>query len=138
MFDYRDHLGQPFIELGKNESIERDTAVEQQRERASRNVGEMFLVPGMQHCAGGTIATSTYDSVAEMERWLDTGRAPERIEASHVENGVVTRTRPLCAHPNVAKYKPPGSAASTFNINDSYYFGCVDPTGKSAKAVTQE
>ena len=99
----------------------------------------LFLVPGMQHCGGGTIATDTFDSLGEMERWLDTGRAPDRIEASKLTNGVVTRTRPLCAHPNVAKYKPPGSAASTFNINDTFYFGCVDPvTGKAANAETAE
>jgi len=99
----------------------------------------LFLVPGMQHCAGGTIATDTFDSLGEMERWLDTGRAPDRIEAAKLTSGVVTRTRPLCAHPNVAKYRPPGSAASTWNINDSFYFGCVDPsTGKAVEAKTPQ
>ena len=87
----------------------------------------LFFIPGMQHCGGGTIATSTYDALAEIEQWLDTGRAPDRIESSHVESGVVTRTRPLCAHPKVASYKPPGSAAATWSINDSFYFACVDP-----------
>lgn len=87
----------------------------------------LFMVPGMQHCGGGTIATSTYDALAAMERWLDTGVAPDRIEAAHLESGVVTRTRPLCAHPNVARYKPPARAAATFNINDSFYFGCAVP-----------
>jgi len=116
-------------------------------EAVGRKLGEqrrnafarLYLVPGMQHCAGGTIATDTFDSLGEMERWLDTGRAPDRIEAAKLTSGVVTRTRPLCAHPNVAKYRPPGSAASTWNINDSFYFGCVDPsTGKAVEAKTPQ
>lgn len=43
----------------------------------------LFLIPGMQHCGGGTIATDTFDSLGEMEKWLDGGPAPDRIEASH-------------------------------------------------------
>ena len=69
----------------------------------------------------------TFDSLAEMEQWLDTGRAPDRIEAALLQSGVVTRTRPLCAHPNVTRYKAPANATATFDLNNSFYFGCVDP-----------
>jgi feruloyl esterase len=75
----------------------------------------LFLVPGMQHCGGGTNATSTYDALGVMEKWLDTGKAPDVMEASYVESGVKLRTRPLCAHPKVIRFA-------------AYNFFCVDPS----------
>ena len=49
------------------------------------------------------------------------GKAPERIVASHLTNGVVDRTRPLCPYPQVASYKGSG------NINDAANFVCRTP-----------
>jgi len=87
----------------------------------------LFMVPGMQHCSGGTNATDSFDPIAELERWLDTGKAPNVMLASKVVGGVVTRTRPLCAYPKLAHYNPPASAASVFGVDDAFYFSCVDP-----------
>ena len=87
----------------------------------------VFMVPGMTHCSGGTATTDTFDTNAAMERWLDTKIAPDVIDASKVVGGVVTRTRPLCAYPTYARYRPPAAAASTFGIEDAFYFSCVAP-----------
>ena len=45
------------------------------------------------------------------------GIAPEEIIASRVTDGMVTRTRPICAYPQVARYAGSGSiddAANSF------------------------
>jgi hypothetical protein len=65
----------------------------------------LFLAPGMTHCGGGAGATDVWNSSAEMEKWLDTGTAPEQIEAVKRVEGRVVRKRPLCAYPRYAAYK---------------------------------
>lgn len=77
----------------------------------------LFMVPGMGHCGGGQ-GTSTFDMVAALDTWVTKGQAPESIPASRVNNGVVDRTRPLCAYPKRAVYKGSGS------IDDATSFEC--------------
>ena len=64
----------------------------------------LFLVPGMGHCSGGP-GTDTFDGMGALERGVEHGKAPEKIIASHLTNGVVDKTRPLCPFPKVAVYK---------------------------------
>ena len=81
---------------------------------AARRQTRLFAVPGMNHCAGGP-GCDTFDKLAVMDRWATGGTAPERILSTRVENGTVTRTRPLCAYPLLARYAgkgDPGDAAS--------------------------
>jgi feruloyl esterase len=73
------------------------------------------MVPGMAHCGGGD-GTSTFDMLTALEQWVDTGKAPDRIEASRVRNGQTDRTRPLCPYPQVASYKGSGSTDDTANF----------------------
>ena len=80
----------------------------------------LFLVPGMQHCGGGPGATS-FDGVTALEQWVEDGVAPERIVASHLLNGVVDRTRPLCPYPQAAVYSGRGS------VSDAASFACRLP-----------
>jgi len=47
--------------------------------------------------------------MAAMEQWMRTSVAPARIEASHLTNGVVDRTRPLCPFGEVATWNRTGS-----------------------------
>ena len=57
-------------------------------------------------------------------RWScgrEDGKAPEIVIASHATDGKVDRTRPLCAYPEVAKYKGSGST------DDAANFACVKP-----------
>jgi feruloyl esterase len=75
----------------------------------------LFMVPGMAHCGGGD-GTSTFDMLTALEQWVDTGKAPDRIEASRVRNGQTDRTRPLCPYPQTANYKGSGSTDDTANF----------------------
>ena len=76
----------------------------------------LFMVPGMAHCGGGD-GTSTFDMLAALEQWVDTGKAPDRIEASRVRNGQTDRTRPLCPYPQVAVYNGSGSTDESANFS---------------------
>jgi hypothetical protein len=80
----------------------------------------LFMVPGMFHCGGG-VGTSVFDAATPVVKWVEAGKAPERIEASRVVAGKVVRTRPLCTYPQVARYKGSGS------IDESANFTCVKP-----------
>ena len=75
----------------------------------------LFLVPGMGHCGGGE-GPNSFDAVSTLEQWVEKGKAPEQMIASHVTNGTVDRTRPLCPYPQVATWKGAGStdAAGSF------------------------
>ena len=70
----------------------------------------LFLIPGMTHCGGGAAATDFWDSNAAMEKWLDTGVPPDRIEAVKIVDGNIVRRRPLCAHPRIALYTGPSGS----------------------------
>jgi feruloyl esterase len=85
----------------------------------TRDFYRLFMVPGMAHCRGGP-GTSEFDEQKAIEAWVERGIAPDRIEASHLENGVVTRTRPLCPYPQTAQYDGTG------DTNDTTNFVCAD------------
>jgi feruloyl esterase len=80
----------------------------------------LFMVPGMAHCAGGE-GTSSFDALSAVEQWVENGKAPNEIIASHLSAGVADRTRPLCVYPQVAQYKGTGS------IDDAANFVCRAP-----------
>ena len=77
----------------------------------------LFMVPGMFHCGGGP-GPSTVDWFTPLQTWVEKGDAPSTILARHVDQGKVTRTRPLCAYPETARYKGSGS------IDDAANFTC--------------
>ena len=88
-------------------------------QRLTRNSGgpeataawaRLFLVPGMNHCAGGP-ATDSFDGLAAIVNWVEKGAAPSRIEASARpgSSSFAGRTRPLCAFPAYARYAGTGS-----------------------------
>lgn len=72
----------------------------------------LFLVPGMNHCAGGP-ATDRFDMLAALENWVEKGTAPDAVRATvnAADPDVVaagwpaTRSRPLCAYPKQAMLK---------------------------------
>lgn len=93
----------------------------------------LFMVPGMQHCGGGSGANdfgqggvaqgSPKNNIsAALEQWVEQGIAPEEIIARRFKPGaspaVAEKTRPLCAYPNVAVYKGSG------DTNDAANFTC--------------
>lgn len=80
----------------------------------------LFLLPGVGHCRGGD-GPDTFDGMGALSSWVLGGPAPDRIVAQRVRNGQVDRTRPLCAYPQVARYKGSGST------DDATNFTCVSP-----------
>jgi feruloyl esterase len=86
----------------------------------TKDFARLFMVPGMFHCGGG-IGTSVFDAATPLVNWVEAAQAPQRIEASRVVSGKVIRTRPLCAYPQVARYKDGGS------IDESANFICMNP-----------
>ena len=77
----------------------------------------LFLAPGMGHCSGGE-GPNTFDMVSALEQWVEAGKAPDQIEASHATGGKIDRTRPLCPYPQVAVYTGSGS------IDEASRFAC--------------
>jgi feruloyl esterase len=77
----------------------------------------MFLVPGMGHCGGGD-GPNVFDTLTILDEWVENGKAPDQMIASHSTAGKVDRTRPLCAYPKVAAYRGSGS------IDDAANFVC--------------
>jgi tannase/feruloyl esterase len=75
----------------------------------------LFMAPGMAHCGGGD-GPNTFDMVGALEQWVELGKAPDRVIASHAANGVVDRTRPLCPYPQVAAYKGSGPTDDAANF----------------------
>ena len=73
------------------------------------------MAPGMGHCGGGE-GPNTFDMVGALEQWVEHGRAPDQIVASHSTSGAVDRTRPLCPYPQVAVYTGTGSIDEAANF----------------------
>jgi feruloyl esterase len=85
----------------------------------------LFLLPGVGHCGGGP-GPDQADFLGALERWRESGAAPDQIRASHVTNNRVDMTRPLCPYPQVALYKGAGST------NDAANFVCKVPARVNA------
>lgn len=90
----------------------------------AHRVGEfarLFMAPGVEHCLGGP-DTNTFDMFGALVNWVEHGSAPDRVIVSKVENGQVTRTRPLCAYPQVARYDGKGdpNTAASFDCEPTF------------------
>jgi len=84
----------------------------------------LFLAPGMGHCSGGE-GPNVFDKIGSLEHWVEQGRAPDALLASHLTDGRIDRTRPLCPYPQVAKYKGTGGT------DDAANFMCAAPMVKA-------
>ena len=82
----------------------------------------VFLMPGVGHCGGG-VGPDQADFLGAMERWRESGIAPEQITATRTagRGGQTPMSRPLCPHPLVARYTGSGST------NEAGNFRCVQP-----------
>jgi feruloyl esterase len=77
----------------------------------------LFMIPGMNHCRGGD-GTDKFDGIATLSQWIENGKAPDQITASHQNAAKKTdRTRPLCPYPQVATYKGSGSTDDAANFS---------------------
>ena len=99
----------------------------------------LYLVPGMQHCAGGPGANSfgQYGALADpqhdvrvaLEQWVEKGLAPDKIIATKFVNDSdhsqgVKMTRPLCPYPLSARYRGVGKS------NESGNFDCLESASR--------
>ena len=80
----------------------------------------LYMVPGMGHCSGGE-GPDTFDKIGVLEQWVEHGKPPASIVASHQTAGRIDRTRPLCPYPATARYNGTGSidAAENFTCTSS-------------------
>jgi hypothetical protein len=93
----------------------------------------LYMVPGMQHCAGGAGAdvlgqSGTWPADAQknartaLETWVEKGTAPGVIIATKTAGnapgaaGDAVMTRPLCPYPQAAQYKGSGDANRAENF----------------------
>jgi feruloyl esterase len=102
------------------ENYSRIVAANGGKDKSSNSV-RLFMVPGMGHCGGGE-GPNVFDKMEVITKWVEEGKAPDRIVAAHKgADGAVDRTRPLCPYPQVAKYKGSGS------IDKAENFSCAAP-----------
>jgi len=80
-----------------------------------KNNFRLFMAPGMAHCGGGE-GPNDFDKIGSLEQWVEQGKAPDTIVASHSKSGAVDRTRPLCPYPQVPTYKGSGSIDEAANF----------------------
>jgi tannase/feruloyl esterase len=99
--------------------VEYYEAVVQQMGPAAREFFKLYMMPGVFHCSGG-VGPACFDPLALVIPWVEKGKAPGTIVAQQREGAKVIRTRPLCAYPQVAKYRGEGSP------DDAASFQCAD------------
>jgi pimeloyl-ACP methyl ester carboxylesterase len=77
----------------------------------------LFMLPGVAHCAGGH-GPDNIDYVAVLDRWTESGVAPEQLVATKYDSQFragaglparALRTRPVCAWPKTARYLGSGA-----------------------------
>ena len=71
-----------------------------------REWSRLFLVPGMVHCAGGSMTTDAFDLLTALVDWVERGIAPDAVVATR--RAAPQLTRPLCAYPRYAHYTGKG------------------------------
>ena len=77
----------------------------------------LYLVPGLGHGAG--VFNASWDSVAALDAWRETGVAPSNQVAADSNAATLGRTRPLCEYGTWPKYKGTG------DINSAVSFACM-------------
>ena len=87
-----------------------------------------FPVAGMGHCGGGP-GPSTFDALGALEQWVERGVAPAHLVGSRTANGATVQTRPICAYPQVAKYRGTGSRDTAAS------FTCAAPVPVPGRAT---
>lgn len=99
----------------------------------------LFMVPGLQHCfmgpgpnsfgqiSSGPQGDPEHDVLSAVERWVETGVAPQKVIATKYVNDLdpsqgIKMRRPLCPYPQVARYNGTGDK------DDAANFACTDNT----------
>jgi feruloyl esterase len=99
----------------------------------------LFLIPGMNHCSGGSYALDRFDPLTTIVNWVEEDTPPDsmiagnsfNISSNPVSGGALPpgRTRPLCPYPEFAQYMGTGSSEDAAN------FTCVEPAPDDVVAL---
>ena len=86
----------------------------------------LFMVPAMGHCGvepeGPGITATGFDPLTALERWVEQGVAPDSLLTTKTDKeGKTLWTRPVCPHPQVARYDGKGDP------KDAASFACAAP-----------
>jgi feruloyl esterase len=88
-------------------------------DKKAENDVRLFMMPGVEHCWGGPGPSYT-NFLAEIDKWVETGKAPEQTTAYWLDGKFQpTGSRLICAYPKVAQYDGKGDA------QDVSSFSCV-------------
>jgi hypothetical protein len=78
-----------------------------------------YIVPGYGHSIG--VFNVDWDSLTALDRWVETGAAPDHPVATDANPATRGRARPLCRYPAWPKYNGAG------DINAAASYRCVAP-----------
>jgi hypothetical protein len=108
-----------------------NSVVNQMTARTVNDFMRLYMVPGMEHCAGGVGPSAfgqlgitgsgqpQYGIFDALQDWVERGTAPGSLVATRFSpNGShqVQMTRPLCAYPQIARYSGAGSTNEAGNF----------------------
>ncbi|MDB5738297.1 MAG: Chlorogenate esterase [Sphingomonas bacterium] len=138
---WQDPVGTPYEAINYYNAVEARTPGNSKAARQAQTQAflRLFMVPGMDHCAGGPGATNMstatrdstppvkdadHDMTRALEAWVEQDRAPQSLIGTHyaadaAEDGKGPRPiafqRPICVFPKKPVYKSgPTEAASSF------------------------
>jgi len=87
-------------------------------DKTAANDVRLFMMPGVEHCFGGP-GPSWVNWLDELDRWVETGVAPDQITVYYVDEKMQPAgSRLLCAYPQTAEYDGKG------NPRDVSSFSC--------------
>ncbi|UCB54128.1 MAG: tannase/feruloyl esterase family alpha/beta hydrolase [Thiotrichales bacterium] len=90
-----------------------------ERDASAADDVRLIMLPGMDHCLGGP-GPSFVNWLDEIDRWVDTGQAPDQLTAYWVDEQMQPDgSRPVCAYPKYLKYNGSG------DTRDASSFSCV-------------
>jgi hypothetical protein len=141
---FKHNGGKLLVYQGWNDQLEPPVAIADYYEIAERVIGSraktqeffrLFMIPGMNHCAGGEGAWAI-DYLTYLEEWVEHGKAPEKIVGGHIElpedpvkaqellqnlkfplgTFDATFSRPVYPFPSRAKYRGAGDPNDAANF----------------------
>ncbi len=122
---FRDHGGKAIIWHGWADQLITPDGTVDYYKRVQHQMGgpkktsefaRLFMAPGVGHCAGGD-GPQPYGQLDALVSWVEEGHAPQTLTAARRDQaGTITRSRPLCQYPLVAKYKGSGSTDDATNF----------------------
>lgn len=87
-------------------------------ERETDNFLRFYLAPGVGHCGSGD-GPQPVALLEALMQWVEQGHAPKAVRSENRDQtGRITRTRPLCPYPAIARYRGRGS------LDDAASFRC--------------